>query len=300
MLRIRVWILTLSGVTAISYLLCVSWSLVAPASLQMTGLLQTLLPEFVWLSPGAFLVGLIVSVLWAVYFGTRRRAMFGPASQRIRSIGFVGPHYQGLFGKLRFVWERLILASEVLFVVDAKSVPVDKAPRVDFDVHWLQSAEDLESYIGSINAAYYPGYADRMRLQFSWGEQLMLAVVERDLAGFIWLQAGSERPTMTYFGPLLNGEGRLLRAAVLPAFRGQGIYTALLTKVLNVLLDGEFRTVYIDCSLHNVAAYRAHLATGFRPLALARVMRCLGRKPFVSWRRLPPKKVLTRYGASRS
>lgn len=54
---------------ALSFLLCVAFGLVAPEGFHMKALLEAVLPGFVWISLGAFLLGLVESLLWGVYLG---------------------------------------------------------------------------------------------------------------------------------------------------------------------------------------------------------------------------------------
>lgn len=69
MLNIKVvtWSLGLFG--ALTFVVCVLYGLVVPASLHMTGWLAQILPGFVWLTPGGFLIGLVESFLYGVYAG---------------------------------------------------------------------------------------------------------------------------------------------------------------------------------------------------------------------------------------
>jgi len=54
---------------ALSYVLCVAFGLVAPAGFHMRALLETVLPGFAWISPAAFFLGLVESLLWGLYLG---------------------------------------------------------------------------------------------------------------------------------------------------------------------------------------------------------------------------------------
>jgi hypothetical protein len=54
---------------ALSYVLCVAFGLVAPAGFHMRALLETVLPGFAWISPAAFFLGLVASLLWGLYLG---------------------------------------------------------------------------------------------------------------------------------------------------------------------------------------------------------------------------------------
>lgn len=67
MFSLKVWIWSLGLASAISFVLCVLWGLVAPESLHMHPFLEMILPGFVWLSVGSFVLGLVESFLWGAY-----------------------------------------------------------------------------------------------------------------------------------------------------------------------------------------------------------------------------------------
>lgn len=69
MLNVKVvtWSLALFG--AVTYLVCVLYGLIVPASLHMTAFLENVLPGFEWLTPLGFLIGLVESFLYGVYAG---------------------------------------------------------------------------------------------------------------------------------------------------------------------------------------------------------------------------------------
>ena len=69
MLDIRTVTWSLSIFTTASYLLCVLYGLIAPASMHMTQFLEIVLPGFRWLTPAGFVVGLVESFLWGAYVG---------------------------------------------------------------------------------------------------------------------------------------------------------------------------------------------------------------------------------------
>ncbi len=69
MLSLKVVSLSLALAAAVSFVVCVGWGLVMPASLHMHGFLELILPGFHWLSFGSFLLGLIESFLFGIYAG---------------------------------------------------------------------------------------------------------------------------------------------------------------------------------------------------------------------------------------
>lgn len=69
MLDIRTVTWALGTFTAVSFLLCVVYGLVTPASIHMHQFLELVLPAFRWLTVGSFFLGLAESFLWGVYGG---------------------------------------------------------------------------------------------------------------------------------------------------------------------------------------------------------------------------------------
>lgn len=69
MLDTRTVTWALSAFTVVSYLLCVLYGLVTPASIHMTQFLEIVLPGFRWLTLTGFSVGLVESFLWGAYVG---------------------------------------------------------------------------------------------------------------------------------------------------------------------------------------------------------------------------------------
>ena len=55
--------------TAISFLICVIFGLITPETVHMHQFLEIVLPAFVWISLGSFLLGLVESFLWGAYIG---------------------------------------------------------------------------------------------------------------------------------------------------------------------------------------------------------------------------------------
>ena len=54
---------------AITFVLCVTYGLVTPKSIHMSGFLELVLPAFKWLTWWGFLLGLVESFLYGVYAG---------------------------------------------------------------------------------------------------------------------------------------------------------------------------------------------------------------------------------------
>ena len=69
MLKIKVVTWSLGLFTAISFILCVIYGLIAPPSLHTVEVLEAVLPAFKWLTLGSFCLGLSESFLYGVYAG---------------------------------------------------------------------------------------------------------------------------------------------------------------------------------------------------------------------------------------
>lgn len=69
MLNIRVLTWSLATFTTFSYVICVLYGLVVPASLHMVQFLEITLPGFKWLTFGTFIIGLVESFLYGAYAG---------------------------------------------------------------------------------------------------------------------------------------------------------------------------------------------------------------------------------------
>ena len=69
MLNLKVWTMSLGSFLTVSFVLCVLGGLAAPGLPIKHVVLEAVLPGFVWISPGAFLLGLVESFLFGVYAG---------------------------------------------------------------------------------------------------------------------------------------------------------------------------------------------------------------------------------------
>ena len=69
MLNIKIVSWSLGLFAAVSFVLCVIYGLIVPASLHSVQLLEMALPAFKWLTFGGFFLGLIESFLYGVYAG---------------------------------------------------------------------------------------------------------------------------------------------------------------------------------------------------------------------------------------
>lgn len=69
MLNLKVWTMSLGCWLATTFTLCVLGAILAPGLPITHRTLELVLPGFTWISPGAFVLGLIESFLLGVYAG---------------------------------------------------------------------------------------------------------------------------------------------------------------------------------------------------------------------------------------
>ena len=69
MLNIKVVTWSLAIWAAFTFVFCVVYGMVTPASMHMTAFLEQILPGFVWLTWLGFFVGLLQSFLYGAYAG---------------------------------------------------------------------------------------------------------------------------------------------------------------------------------------------------------------------------------------
>ncbi|HEX7128248.1 MAG TPA: DUF5676 family membrane protein [Thermodesulfobacteriota bacterium] len=65
--KVMTW--SLGSFAAVTYLVCILYGLVVPQALHMAEFLEIVLPGFRWLTPGAFVLGLVGSFLYGAYAG---------------------------------------------------------------------------------------------------------------------------------------------------------------------------------------------------------------------------------------
>lgn len=82
MLNVKVVTQSVSSFTAISFVLCVGYGLLAPVAFHPAWLLEAVLPGFTWLTVGGFLLGLIESALYGAFAGTLYSALHNYFARR--------------------------------------------------------------------------------------------------------------------------------------------------------------------------------------------------------------------------
>jgi hypothetical protein len=82
MLNWKVVTKSLASFTAISFVLCVGYGLLAPAAFHPSWLLEAILPGFKWLGLGSFMLGLIESALYGAWAGVLYSALYNFFARR--------------------------------------------------------------------------------------------------------------------------------------------------------------------------------------------------------------------------
>ena len=82
MLNWKVVTKSLSSFTAINFVLCVGYGLIAPAAFHPSWLLEAILPGFKWLGLGSFLLGLVESALYGAWAGILYSALYNYFARR--------------------------------------------------------------------------------------------------------------------------------------------------------------------------------------------------------------------------
>ena len=80
----KVMSLSLALFSAISFILCVAWSVLVPPSLHGTRVLEMTLPGFRWLTPGSFGLGLAETFVIGAYAGLLFTVIYNYVLERCR------------------------------------------------------------------------------------------------------------------------------------------------------------------------------------------------------------------------
>jgi GNAT superfamily N-acetyltransferase len=210
--------------------------------------------------------------------------MITQLARRFRHSGFVGPRYKGVFGRARFFAESVFGRREILFVATPSTfVPARMAGDSELHLHPITKFEDLAPFREEFDRAFYPGYIDRWRAPFTWGEQAVVGTIDGRVVSYNWIQRGTIAGFPTYYGRLFQDEARVLRGGVLPAYRGRGINRVMKSYLLAELFDDGANRVYGECYAGNVPSIRSLLGIGFKPFALITVLEIRPMRQFIRW-----------------
>lgn len=82
MLNVKVVAKSVGSFTAISYVLCIAFGVLAPGWLHASWLLEALLPGFRWLSVGSFVLGLVEAMLFGAWVGALFSTLYNYFARR--------------------------------------------------------------------------------------------------------------------------------------------------------------------------------------------------------------------------
>lgn len=190
---------------------------------------------------------------------------------RWRRRGFTGPRYSGVGGRLRFLYQHFVGRTDIVLVARSEDV----RPRIEkpqgLTVRLITRWEDFSPFAAAIDAEYHAGYAGAWQRNFGWGEQLALALLDDQVAGFGWVQFGAPEGRPCDYALLWEQDRRVLRVGVLPSQRGRGVNTRFYALLLDQLFAAGAVRILIDCARDNIPSLRAQIKAGFRPIASLRV-----------------------------
>ncbi len=146
----------------------------------------------------------------------------------------------------------------------------------------LRSTVDVET-IKEIEAAWDYRLVQEIEKLFSKDCELWLGRFEGRIVGICWSRSGQNRTD--YFVGLEETDATILSCFVFPAFRGRGIFPAMLQTMVNMLMDhDQVSNVYIDCKSWNVPSIRGIQKAGFALIGSAVRMVLCGRV-WILWNR---------------
>lgn len=203
---------------------------------------------------------------------------------RIQTMGFEGPFYRGIRGKLRFLLETVAWRREFVFMGTPESFAAAAAPEAaELDLKFLTTFDGVEKLRDQLESEYYPGFVDAWRRPFTWGEQLVLGSIAGRVAAFAWVQRGNVTGFPTYYGRLFEKDARILRVGVVPSFRRRGLNSRMMHSLLERLLKEGFLRIFAESHKYNVPSVRTFLKAGFHAAGLLTVVSVPGEGEFVRW-----------------
>lgn len=106
-----------------------------------------------------------------------------------------------------------------------------------------------------------------VRMRLAAGRRCFAAHLAGAIVAYGWVSLGSEQiGELERTMRMPPGEAYIWDCATLPAFRGRGLYTALLRHIVAALRGEGLRRLWIGASLDNTPSIRGFRAAGFRPV----------------------------------
>ena len=141
-------------------------------------------------------------------------------------------------------------------------LPLGPAPRVaaTFQTASPELAEELAAAMGFTNP-------EPVLLRFALGRRCSIARVAGQLAAYGWQTFDEEGiGELGLRMRLLPGEVYIWDCATLPVWRGQRLYPALLTHMLNDLQHNGLRRAWIGMDADNLSSQTGAALAGFQPI----------------------------------
>jgi len=180
--------------------------------------------------------------------------------------GFVGPRFDGAIGKLRFLWQEMVVRRDIVLIAMPETVAPQSSVPAELRLDVVRDFTGVEPFADALDAEYFPGFAARFRAPFGWGETLTLLSSGARVVGFRWYQRGTAQGTRYYAGTLLPGDARILRGGIVPSGRRRGYNTALHVLLLHLLFEDGARRVFADVNKDNIPSVLSLTAAGYRPI----------------------------------
>jgi ribosomal protein S18 acetylase RimI-like enzyme len=108
----------------------------------------------------------------------------------------------------------------------------------------------------------------QMRERFAIEAKLWLLKIDEEVAGMVWSLKG--KTFAPYFFLLGSNDVHLFNDEIFEGYRGRGLNTILIEKVLRELKTAGISRVFIDTNLRNKAEIKSLKKTSFKQLGLAR------------------------------
>lgn len=162
--------------------------------------------------------------------------------------------------------------SVVFFAFDLRHVTAAMLPSSS--TFSYQRVASSRNPIVTLLTDAFPANQFRLRL-LQGGQQLYVVTAHDQLAAYAWVTTSESDISEIHFSfTVASGGCYIYDCFVMPDFRGQGLYKALLRRILSDYAqmpchDGHYETASIAAEIGNTASIRGITSTGFREIARA-------------------------------
>jgi RimJ/RimL family protein N-acetyltransferase len=202
--------------------------------------------------------------------------------QSIKHRGYVGPRYDGLYGKIRQFFDSKFGHYEIISYAEPEWWQPSLEPDPNISISPISSFSDAKVFLPIMQNAYHRSFENRWISYFSRGQFLVISFYLNELSSFIWLQDGN-RGTKSHYINLQPNEYRAMRGGVLPQFRAKGIHTMRHILLIDHLFSIGARRVFTDAYEENIYSIRAHRKAGYRQFGRIHVKPSRRGMDYVKW-----------------